>query len=275
MADVDLVVNTFERSYRDVLQPGVFAGIVEENRFAFARRVALVNNVDNPEHVRELAQPLLDSGEIDELRFVADLLPEALRLTGLTEQDLGGRIRHYTDCSIAAVTMTGSPWLLYWDADLHLDEPVDWITPSIDFMDSELRALVASPDWVPSTLDQELIERRGAFAITRGFSDQLYLVRRADLARPVYHERCIARLRYPLAHIGDVFEARVDAYMRHNDLVRVIHTGARYTHPVETAGSSHPPGSGIERARKLRNDVVLALLARSPWRPQCCRHMSL
>src|SRR6187200_1409993 len=100
MADVDLVVNTFERSYRKVLQPGVFDRIAEENRFRFAKRVALVNNVDDATHVRELAQPLLDSGEIDELRFVADLLTEAMRVTGITENDLG-RIRHYTDCSIA------------------------------------------------------------------------------------------------------------------------------------------------------------------------------
>lgn len=274
MPDVDLVVNTFERSYRDVLRPGVFSGIADENRFRFARRVALVNNVDDPAHVRELAQPLLDSGEIDELHFVADQLPEAMRVTGITDKDLS-RIPHYTDCSIAAVTLPGSPWLLYWDADLHLDPPLDWITPSIEFMEADPRILVASPDWEPSTLEQEMIERRGVFAVTRGFSDQLYLVRRAELARPIYHERCIARLRYPLAHIGDVFEARVDAHMRHHDRLRAIHTGARYTHPADTAGASHPPAGGLERVRKLRNDVLRAALARSPWRPRCCRHMSL
>jgi hypothetical protein len=274
MPDVDLVVNTFERSYRDVLRPGVFEGIADENRFRFAKRVALVNNVDDPAHVRELAQPLLDSGEIDELQFVADLLPEAMRITGITERDLG-RIRHYTDCSISAVTMSGSPWLLYWDADLHLDPPLDWISPSIKRMQTDAQVLVASPGWVPSTLDAEMMERDGEFAVTRGFSDQLYLVRRADLARPIYHERCIARMRYPMAHIGYIFESRVDAYMRHHNRTRLVHTGTQYTHPSDTAGQSHPPGSGVERVRRLRNEVVTAFLARSPWRPDCCRYMSI
>jgi hypothetical protein len=271
-AGVDLVVNTFERSYRDVLRGGVLRDIAEQNRFPFARRVVLVNNVDDPAHVRELAQPLLDSDEIDELRFVADLLPAAMSITGITERDLG-RLRHYTDCAITAIALPGSPWLLYWDADVRLDHPFDWITPAIDAMDADPRIVVANPDWTPSTLDEETIEQRGDFAIGRGFSDQLFLVRREDLARPIYHQRCIARLRYPIAHIGDVFEARVDAWMRHNGRLRATHTGVRYLHPVEGAGASHPPSGPVERALKLRNDLVRAALARSPWRPECCRYM--
>lgn len=274
MADVDLVVNTFERSYRDVLQPGVFERIAEENQFRFAKRVALVNNVDSPDHVRELAQPLLDSGEIDELHFVADLLPDAMRITGITERDLG-RIRHYTDCSISAVTMAGSPWLLYWDADLHLDPPLDWITPSIDLMESDPRILVANPNWEPSTIEHETFERRGEFAIGRGFSDQLYLVRRAEFAQPIYHQRCIARRRYPMTHLGYIFEARVDAYMRHNGRLRAVHTGTRYIHPPVGAGTSYPANGPVEKAKKLGNDVIRAGLAKSPWRPECCRWMYL
>jgi hypothetical protein len=142
-------------------------------------------------------------------------------------------------------------------------------------MESDPRILVASPGWIPSTLEAEMIERHGEFAITRGFSDQLYLVRRADLARPIYHKRCVARMRYPMAHIGYIFESRVDAYMRHNDRTRLVHTGTHYRHPAETAGQSHPAASGPERLRKLRNQAVIAFLARSPWRPECCQYMSL
>jgi hypothetical protein len=272
--DVDLVVNLFERSYRDVLRSGALQRIAEDNRFPFARRIALVNNVADPEHVRALAEPLLERGEIDELRFVADELPAAMRTTGITERDLG-RLRHYTDCAISAITLPGSPWLLYWDADVRLERPFDWISPSIELMEADPAVVVASPDWTPSTLEEETVEHRGEFAIGRGFSDQLFLVRRAEFARPIYHQRCIARLRYPIAHIGYVFEARVDAWMRHHDRLRATHTGVRYVHPVEGAGTSHPGSGPVERVRKVRNELVRAALARSPWRPDCCRYMYL
>jgi hypothetical protein len=271
---VDLIVNTFERTYRDVLRSGTLERIAEDNRFPFARRVALVNNVDDPEHVRELARPLLRSGEIDELRFVADELPAAMRTTRITERDLG-RVRHYTDCAISAIALPGSPWLLYWDADVRLERPFDWISPSIELMEADPAVVVANPNWTPPILDQVTIERRGEFAIGRGFSDQLFLVRRAEFARPIYHQRCIARLRYPIAHIGYVFEARVDAWMRHADRVRATHTGVRYLHPAEEAGATHPAAGPVERVRKARNELVVAALARSPWLPECCRYMYL
>ena len=61
---VDLVVNCWERSYREVLAPGFFAGIAEQNRFPFAGRVALVNNVDDVADARRRAQRLVDAGEL-------------------------------------------------------------------------------------------------------------------------------------------------------------------------------------------------------------------
>src|SRR4051812_8816999 len=102
MTDVALVVNCFERTYRDVLAPGTFARVGSEACFAFARRTALVNNVDDRADAERRGHELLAAGEIDELVFVEDRLDEALGRTGLTRAELG-RVPYFTDWALVAV----------------------------------------------------------------------------------------------------------------------------------------------------------------------------
>jgi hypothetical protein len=269
---VELVVNSFERNYRDVLASGFFARIEAENEFGFARRVALINNVVDLDDAERRAQQLVEDGELSAYRVVARELPRALALTGLELKDLG-RIPHYSDCSLVAVTAEGSPWLLYWDADIHLEQPRDWISPSLQRMAADGRLMVANPLWEDPTLESSTLEFDGDFAIGQGFSDQVYLVRRADFTAPIYSERCIASYRYPAAAIAYVFEARVDSWMRHHERLRLTYLPARYRHPLQATGSARERERPLERLRRLRNGVVLKALAISPWKPSCSRLM--
>jgi hypothetical protein len=267
--DVQLVVNTFERNYREVLGPGFFGGIEGDNRRPFARRVALVNNVDDPADAAARAGRLVEAGEIDAFHFVADRLPGALSQVGLSRRDLGA-VPHYSDCSFVAVTLPGPGWILYWDADVRLQEPIDWITPTIEFMNRDRRVLVGNPVWPQPTLERETLENQGDFALGRGFSDQVYLVRREEMARPIYSERCLARLRYPMAHQGFIFEARVDSHMRHRGRLRATYRRARYTHPPPPAGPAYPAGNARQRLALVRNALALRALRASPVKPACC-----
>jgi hypothetical protein len=271
-AGVELLVNTFERTYRTVLAPGFFRGIEQQNRFGFARRVALIGNVDDRAAAKALADERVSDGELHDVFWVDERLPEALSKTGLTQRDLGD-VPFFTDWALVAVTLPGCDWLLHWDADVTLEQPADWITPTIELMDQDRRLLVGNPNWEAETLDETSVGRRGPFAIGRGFSDQVFLVRRSELARPVYSERCVARLRYPVAHLGHIFEARVDAHMRHNDRWRATYADARYLHPWDPHTTAYPHGTLAQRARRLRNLAVTEALRRSPWKPQCARQM--
>lgn len=258
MSEVDLVINTFERNYRDVLRRGFFPAIEEQNRFRFAARVALINNVADRAAAADRAETLLATGEIDRYHFVDERLASALQLTGLTRRDLG-RIPHYSDCALVAVTLPGSPWLLYWDADVHLRESVDWLSPALELSARDPRIMAANPAWWRGGVGRETIETTGPFALGHGFSDAVFLGRRADFARPIYRERCLASLRYPLAHIAADFEQRVDAYMRTHRRLRATHIGAVYEHP-ETEGAGYPAASAVERIRRWRNLLVVRLL---------------
>ncbi len=276
--DVDLVVNVFERTYRRALEPGAIDAIRLANCRSFARSVVLVNNVVDRADAASRAQRLLDDGEIDEFHFVEDRLDEALRVVGLRRDELEPLL-HYSDAPLVAALLAGSPWMLYWDPEAHLAEPRDWITPAIELMERDARVMVANPSWeLPNGdgrrpgLERETVELDDGFALGHGFSDQLFLVRRATLAAPIYRQRCIVSIVYPAAHKAKVFEARVSAHMRHHACLRATSLAASYVIDSSAGSSSYPPNGARETLRYVRNSLALVGLRASPWRPRCLEH---
>jgi len=274
---VDLVLNVFERTYRRALVRESIEALRASQRFEFARCVILINNVNDREDAQTRAQALVEERVVDELHFVADHLERALARTGLRRRELEPLL-HYSDGPLVASTLPGSPWLLYWDPEARLSEPVDWITPALELMLEDERVMVANPSWeLPDPqqrragVEREAIETRAGFAIGHGFSDQVFLASRAALAAPIYRQRCIASITYPTAHKASIFEARVGAHMRHHGRLRATSLVATYVTDLPAGGSSYPPRGPLESLRYVRNALTLRLLARSPWRPACLR----
>jgi hypothetical protein len=268
-SEIDLVVNTFERTYRETLALGVFPGIEEENCRRFTRRVVLINNVADSAGARARAESLVGRGEIDAYFFVADRLEGALRTCGLTWAELG-RIPHYSDCALVAVTLEGSPYLLYWDAEVHLDRRFNWVDPAVQLMEADRRVFATNPTSWRGEVDWSTFDHAGPFALGYGFSDAVFLGRRADFARPIYRDRCLISLRYPLSHIAADFEQRVDAHMRRHRRLRATHTGVVYRHP-ESEGSGYPTSTPGEALRHLRNHLIVRLAARSRINHPCLK----
>lgn len=260
---MDLVVNSYERTYRDVLAPGRFRRICDDNRYPFARRIALVNNVDDREDVRRRAQLLIAAGELDALEFVSDHVEAGLTAAGLTRADLG-EIPYFTDWALAAIALPGPDWMVHWDPELQMREPCDWIGPSIELMESDPRVIVANPSWGDlDDLARHTCELAGPFSLGHGFSDQVFLARRSVLARPIYRDRTLARLRYPLAHLGEIFEARLDSHIRRWGLLRATYRPATYTHAVEI-GAAYPRRSLVQTVRFARNRAITIALPKIP-----------
>ena len=81
-AAVDLCVNCYERTYRTVLAPGFFARVAAEQRFRFARRTAIVNNVHDRADAEARIEQLRASGELDAALFVSEHIGRALSSPG-------------------------------------------------------------------------------------------------------------------------------------------------------------------------------------------------
>jgi hypothetical protein len=268
----------FERSYRRLTAGHNFDRLVRSQCFPFARRVLLINNVEDPRDVLRRATRLLEAGELDEVHFVADHLEHALEVCDLRRSELGSLL-HFCDAPIVAITLGGSPWLVYWDADATLDAPRDWVTPSYAALSRWPQLIVANPSWERPRSDgrrpgveHEAHEIDGDFALGPGFSDQAFLVRRADLAGPIYRTRCIGTLVHPRAHKGKTFEARINAHMRHSGRLRATHLPTSLSIEQPPNGATCRPRGMTEWARYLRNAAILRLSGRSPWRPVCLRH---
>jgi hypothetical protein len=257
--DVDLVVNCYERTYRDVLASGTFARIAADNGRRFACRTALVNNVESRADAEARGLALVEAGEIDRVVFVADRLDAAAARTGVARDELSWHL----DWALAAVTLDGPDWLLHWDADVRLRAPVDWVAPAIALMERDRRVLVANPNWEDATLERETLEDAGPFALGFGFSDQVFLGRRRELGAPIYGQRCVARWRYPYPAS---FEARVDAHLRHANRRRATFHAAVYEHRV-AMGVAWPDRSLRDRARAARHALTVRALRASPWLP--------
>lgn len=261
---IDLVVNVFERTYRRVLAPGWFNALIASQCRSFAQRIVLINNVDDFAAAGRAAESRRAAGEIDACYFVHDQLPAALARAGLAVRDLG-RIPHYTDWALVAVTLPGNPWLLHWDADAELVTPGDWVTPAIALMERDARIAVANPSWREDWDERDSREFVGDFALGGGFSDQVFLVRRAEFARPIYGHWSLASWRYPLTHVARIFEARVDAYLRAKQRLRATHRRCVYRHETLLAatGAVGVPRGGRERLAKLRRRLAIHWLR---WR---------
>jgi len=221
-ADVTLVVNTFERTYRTVLTPAFFAQIAHDCQRQFEKVTVLINNVNDPDAVRELANGLCRDGVISSYVTVADELATCLARVKLRDADLG-RLPHYSDCFIVAPFVVDTEYLLYWDADVRLLTPAPWVDEAMSLLASNPTLWVASPQ--PSEREYSQVARRSAGVLyDYGFSDQLFLVRTHDFRQPLYGELAPASLRFPLSHVTYTAEQRVDSYMRNRGLQRALLT---------------------------------------------------
>ncbi|HEX4188691.1 MAG TPA: hypothetical protein VHY83_12415 [Solirubrobacteraceae bacterium] len=274
MTDVDLCVNCYERTYRSVLAPGFFPALVADHGRRFARRTAIVNNVEDRDDAKRLAQRLKDAGELDAWFFVEDHIGRALAVTGVRAADIA-RAPYFTDWGLVLGTIPGPDWVVHCDSEVRMQEAHDWITPSIELMQRDPRVMAANPRWYAptpriDTLARSTLEWTDEFSLGLGFSDQLFLCRRAEIAAPIYGQRCVATRRYPMANVSRSFEARVDAWMRHHDRLRANYLGATYVHPDEIGGG-YPARSAREKITSLFNRTVIAAVRRSPVKRRCCR----
>lgn len=240
---VNLFVNCFERDYVKVFSPGFMLKKAAQFRYPFSRVVVSINNVRDPEDARRLATEAVQRCEIDAYVEVDKMLPKALSICGLKPKDLG-IVRHYIDFALVAVVSARPGYLLYCCAEVEMTEAFDWITPALRALEENSQILVANPFWAsdPGGMEREAIRREGHHFVGRGFSDQCFLVDADRLAKPIYGYKHAAGDRYPMSDVGDIFEKRIDAYMRHNGLLRLTDPRASYIHHgAEGTGYPTPP----------------------------------
>jgi len=248
-ATVDCYLDCWEGSYRDLLTPGVLGQRYAAHGYPFTRRVLTINNVDDQHDVVVRADAAVARGECDLYVLVAKELPMALERCGLRLDDIAP-VLHFVDFHLVTVATATADYVLHNAGDVELERPFDWISDAVARLEQDEQFLVAAPNYRshPGLVERESLRFEAPYWIGYGFTDQCFLGQTRRLATPMYSEWNLISNRYPMAHIGRIFEARVDAYMRNHRLLRLTDTRVGYHHRA-THGEGHTHFQGPTMAR--------------------------
>lgn len=227
---VTVETKVWEGDYEIILGTDRLEKMIGRNSHTFDKRVVYVNNVKDYEKVSALCQHKIDQGIIDSFVLVKDFAEEALDFFGLTKESLGAGYV-YSISELVSIYLCKTDYLLHFAGDACLKKRYQWMEPTFDLFEKNPDIMVATLVW-NGRLDQvrkESFHEDRDFCYCYGFSDQMYLVRTADFRQRIYDEKHAFSERYP-KYGGELFEKRVDSWMRNNDCKRVVWKHGSYRH---------------------------------------------
>jgi hypothetical protein len=232
---VTLETKCWQADWKLLLTTNRLEVLAERNAFPFAERVLMINNVDDYSKVVRHADRAVARGWITKYVVVRDHIDEALRFFQLTPEALGkGYV--YSVAEFVSVYVCRTPFLLHYAGDSLPAERCDWIPDALELFTRDPRVRVANLTWDHKYEEagDESVEETDDFYIGFGFSDQCWLVRTADFRAPIYNHSHPASARYP-DYGGELFEKRVDAWMRTTGALRGTYKSGSYIHQRQPA----------------------------------------
>lgn len=264
---VTLETKCWEGDWKLLLKTNRLQLLAERNSLPFAEKVLMINNVKDYTAAGRYAKLAIDRGWITKYIVVEDHADEALVFFGLSRKELG-RAYVYSVAELVSIYLCSTKFLLHFSSDSIPASKYEWIPQAIDLFNSDPRVKVSNLTWDFKFREAkaESFEESQDFYIGYGFSDQCYLIRTEDFRARIYHEYHPASQRYP-AHGGELFEKRVDSWMRNNRYLRATFKHGTYSHkarPQPCLVRSRIFAGGIYR--KLR---ALMWAHNSNGRPWC------
>ena len=222
----------YENDYEFILTGSRLARMIDNCGHAFERRQLVINNVKDRERVGDLAEAVKAQGIVDEYFFAEDYAEETLSHFGLGREDFG-RGYYYSIAELVGIHRCRTPYLLHFSSDAWIPSPsrVDGAADAMERMSADPRHVCANPCWNSryAEAESESTSRDGPWFVGQGFSDQCYLVPKALFDSDIYREAHPFSERYPV-YGGELFEKRVDSYMRNHGLLRLTRTDMSYRH---------------------------------------------
>lgn len=221
----------WEKDWRFILKGNYLKKVIERCDYPFAKRVIMINNVNDRTEVEHHARKRVQEGIIDAFYFVGDYEQEVLQHFGLTKDSFKGGY-YYSIAELTSIYLCETEYLLHFSGDSFMAHKKNWIKPAIEIMEARPDIFTANPVWnhAFALAQKEAVEELSAFYIGRGFSDQCYLLRAREAKKNIYMEQnAHSDAVYP-EYGGELFEKRVDAYMRNHNLYRLTSKEASYIH---------------------------------------------
>lgn len=228
-----LETKVWEGDWEFLLKTKRLKNLYESCKHSNLTKILYINNVKDISKVKYYAQKLVDCKTLDKFYVVDDYAHEALKFFELTPKDLGkGYV--YSISELVSIYLTKTDYLLHFSSDTNIPfgyRNSPWLEKLIDTLENTPKIAVANLIW-----DYKFTEARNEsiyededFFFGYGFSDQMFLIRTTDFRKKIYQETHPASNRYP-KYAGDLFEKRVDSWMRSKNLLRATYKKASYRH---------------------------------------------
>lgn len=220
----------YEKDWEILLKTDRLEAMIARNRCDFTDRVLYINNVADPDMVRSHAERLKQRGVITEHVLVDECADQALTFFGLDRDSFQGGY-YYSIQELVGIYRCRTDYLLHFSGDSILDGTFEWIDAAIRKMEADQRVKVATCLWNNNRedADNDSVEQDQDYWLDFGFSDQCYLLKTVDFRTPIYNQTHPASQRFPV-YGGELFEKRVDAWMRNNGYLRCVNKHGSYLH---------------------------------------------
>ncbi len=229
---ITLETKVWENDWELVLKTSRLRDLVDRCNYSFDHRILYINNVKNPILVESHAQKLINEGIIDQFVHVHEHAQEALNYFHLSKDKLG-RGYYYSIAELVSIYLTKTKYLLHFSSDAIPEKNISssWLQGAINLLNKKNDVKVFNLTWNHHFKEakDESISEDDQFFYGFGFSDQMYLIRTEDFRAPIYEETNEASDRYPI-YGGELFEKRVDSWMRNNGHLRASSKKYSYIH---------------------------------------------
>ncbi|MGA2240717.1 MAG: hypothetical protein ABSH11_01570 [Verrucomicrobiota bacterium] len=227
---VTLETKCWKHDWKRILDGERLRLLVERNAYPFSEKILMINNVKNYSVVSRHAERAIQQGWISKYIIVEEHAAEALDFFSISRGSLGLGYR-YSIAELVGIFLCRSDFLLHYAGDCMPAATSDWVSRSVRLMsqDSRIKVCNLHPGEDPGGEKHGLVDETDDFYIGQGFSDQCYLVRTENFRQRIYNESHPASARYP-RYGGELFEKRVDSWLRNNGHLAAIYKHAHYIH---------------------------------------------
>lgn len=228
--DVTFETKCYEKDWKILLKTDRLEKMIDYNQYPFKEKILFINNVQDVNEVSRYADKLVARGILSSYVIVEDFSKEALDYFKISKESFNGGY-YYSIAELVSIYLCQTEYLLHFSSDSILETAFSWIDSAILKMKSDSRIKVANPTWNRRYFEAEqgAFDEDDNFFIGYGFSDQSYLIRTKDFKSTIYHEKNPASERYP-HYGGELFEKRVDAWMRNQQYYRITFKHGSYIH---------------------------------------------
>jgi hypothetical protein len=228
---VTFEIKVYENDWKYVLYGNYLDRLVNNCNHDFFCKQLIINNVLDVDKVVKCAEKKVRDGVIDKIIVVNEHETTVLNYFNLSKDSFKGGF-NYSIAELTGIYFCQTDYLLHFSSDSFVKNiGFDWIKKAVANLEINDKFIVANPVWnnkfeeAKNESDYEIDD----FFVGFGFSDQCYLINTKYFKGNIYDQANIKSERYP-KYGGELFEKRVDAFMRNSGYLRITFKDISYFH---------------------------------------------